>query len=133
MLIKVLKTLDKIQPPKKLDFGYFWEFSMAFQQKLKDIFTDPLFYLICLDYIFTLLIIYYWFWYEINPIINRFWFLFWFSVSLFIYIFYCPKNIDWTVIFNEFNIQFLLYGTRFLYLVYYLLLNIHHIFILLWY
>ena len=102
-------------------------------QKLKDIFTDPLFYWICLDYFLTLLIVYYWFGIEINPVVLTIWFTPAFIISLLLYLFYIPKFIPDDVILWSFDKWVLIYEIRFILLLYYIYLNIHHLFILLWY
>lgn len=102
-------------------------------QKLKDIFIDPLFYWICLDYFLTLIIVYYWFGIEINPVVLTIWFTPAFIISLLLYLFYIPKFIPDDVILWSFDKWVLIYEIRFLLLLYYIYLNIHHLFILLWY
>lgn len=103
-------------------------------QKLKDIFTDPLFYWICLDYFLTLIIVYYWFGIEINPTVLIIWFTPAFIISLLLYLFYIPRNVPNDIIlWYVTDLKSLKYDIRVILLVYYLYLNIHHIFILLWY
>ena len=82
-------------------------------EKLKIIFTDPLFYLIILDCILTLIIVYYWFWFEVNPIVKNFGFFVSLLVSFFLY--FClkvpvlfPKDNDWYPIFlDEYKMMYI--------------------------